>query len=139
MERKENAAQEEYQQLFQMLYAHFNNTSAAGVKYDEENPHTWPSNWKRQAPLMIIRPDAYLDNRPHFNSYQRQLVRRLALKYQPLVRYYKQCIKSANSQSDNYSSAYGEHLTYERKPLRKLPNVALSWNKVKKIYIRRSN
>ena len=121
-----------------MLYSHFNNGNVSQVKYDEEDPHTWPSNWKRQAPLMIIRPDAYLDTRPHFNNHQKQLVRRLAIKYQPLVRYYKQCIKAANSQNDNYSS-YEDIQTYERKPFRKLPNVAISWNKVKKIYIRRSN
>src|SRR5882724_10605676 len=101
MERRDSYV-EENQQLFQMLYSHFNNSDLVGVKYEEEDPHTWPSNWKRQAPLMIIRPDAYLDNRPHFNNYQKQLVRRLSLKYQPLVRYYRQCIKNANNSIDNY-------------------------------------
>jgi hypothetical protein len=131
MDVKENNVQED-QYLFQMLYNHFNSPDVLSVKYNEEDPHTWPSNWKRQAPLMIIIPDTYLDSRPHFNNYQRQLVRRLSLKYQPLVQYFRHCIKTSKPFNDNFQS-FDDFVSYKTKPKMKW---MVGWNKLKKILLK---
>lgn len=136
MDKRVKSTTDEYQQLYDMLYSHFNNSSLNGVKYSDEDPHTWPSNWKSQAPAMILRPDSYLETKPEFNPYQRQLVRRISLKYQPLVRYYKQCIKSAKNTFDSYY--FDDSLAFEKKPTRRLPSVSMRWSKVKKIYIKKN-
>jgi hypothetical protein len=136
MDKRVKSTTDEYEQLSDMLYSHFNNSSLNGVKYHDEDPHTWPSNWKSQAPAMILRPDSYLETKPEFNHYQRQLVRRISLKYQPLVRYYKQCIKTAKNTFDSYY--FDDSLAFEKKPTRRLPNVSMRWSKIKKIYVRKN-
>ncbi len=102
---------EEHQALSRLLYKHFASSSAARAvtstgtgnaaksslnesavpaDYDEEDPRTWPSNWLAQVPTMILSPEVYLASKPLLNAYQRQLIRRLSAKYEPLVVHYLQ-------------------------------------------------
>lgn len=98
----ERLTPEEKQMLSHLLYEHFltngknaSKTSPAAVlpdpvpaDYDEEDPRTWPSNWLAQVPTMILQPEVYLSSKPLLNAYQRQLIRRISAKYEPLVLHY---------------------------------------------------
>lgn len=113
---------EEHQALSRLLYKHFAsnsssatrvsssnstgtgnaaksslNESAVPADYDEEDPRTWPSNWLAQVPTMILSPEVYLASKPLLNAYQRQLIRRLSAKYEPLVHYLQQLVALRNS------------------------------------------
>ena len=96
---------EQYQQLHKMLYLHFstqsknssNESDLVPAGYNEEDPHTWPSNWLSQAPTMILDPETYLAQKPLLNEYQQNLIRRISVKYEPLVQHYRQQIVNASN------------------------------------------
>ncbi|KAH9388219.1 hypothetical protein TYRP_009429 [Tyrophagus putrescentiae] len=122
---------EEHQALSRLLYKHFAsnsssatrvsssnstgtgnaaksslNESAVPADYDEEDPRTWPSNWLAQVPTMILSPEVYLASKPLLNAYQRQLIRRLSAKYEPLVVHYlQQLVALRNSGRRSMSSS----------------------------------
>lgn len=107
---------DQYEKIYQQLLKHFSrkinfsintgrpndlSNNMAGINlesipnnYSDEDPHTWPSNWQSQAPSMILAPENYLSKKPTLNEYQRRLIRRIALKYEPLFHYYREKILS---------------------------------------------
>lgn len=120
---------EEVQHLSRLLYKHFYTRRNAlqqqqqaldppiPVDYNEEDPQTWPSNWLSQAPAMILEPDTYLAAKPSLNAYQRQLIRRISLKYEPLVAQLLQqlmahrvVVTSQNHQQQNRLASAGEDI-----------------------------
>lgn len=98
-QRLERLREHEYQTLHRLLHQHFRGEHRIGSSdgdgeteeshdYNAEDPTTWPSNWLSQVSTMILEPDEYLNRRPALNSYQRQLIRRISVKYEYLVEYY---------------------------------------------------
>lgn len=110
----ERLSPEEMQQLSRLLLKHFTNRRNSNdslvhdpvpVDYNEEDPQTWPSNWLSQAPAMILNPDQYLASKPMLNAYQRQLIRRISVKYEPLVGHYLQQLLTLGEEARKFKIA----------------------------------